>query len=76
MADFSKLALDGVQGLLQGNIEKAFTKVRKDIDAAGNYTPSGAVGVVWASPAPTTVSEALDRIAKAVSSGTSGPIGT
>jgi hypothetical protein len=38
------------------------------------YTPGAGYTAFWANPPPTTVQAALDRIAKAVSSGTAGPI--
>lgn len=65
MSDFSTLALDGAVGLLQGNVEAALSRVRKDVDAKtdGSYTPANAAD--WASPPPTTIAEALDRLAAA-----------
>lgn len=38
------------------------------------YTAAGSVGVEWAGAVPTTIKDALDRIAVAVAGGTSGPI--
>jgi hypothetical protein len=39
-----------------------------------SYSAGGSVGVEWAVSVPTTIKGALDRIAAAVASGTSGPI--
>lgn len=67
MADFSRRAMAGLQGLVQGDIEEAFTRVRKDLDSAGNYT--AAVAADWSGSPPATIAEALDRLAAAL-----GPI--
>lgn len=67
MSDFSRRVLPGIQGLVQGDIEEAFSSVRRDLDAAGSYSP--AVAADWSGTPPSTIAEALDRIAAAL-----GPI--
>lgn len=59
----------------QSDVERAIGQLRQDVpDLSSSYSPSGAVGTVWSGSAPTTIGEALDRIAAAVASGTSGAI--
>lgn len=41
---------------------------------AEEYAPAGAVGVVWETSAPSTIGEALDRIAAEVATLKAGPI--
>lgn len=69
MADFTRRALPGIQGLLQGDIEEAFNKVRGDVDGkqSASYTPATAGD--WAAPPPTTIQEAIDRLVAAVKAG-------
>lgn len=67
MSDFTRRALEGMGGILQGDLDEAFSSIRTDLDAAGNYAPARAAD--WQSPPPTTLAEALDRIAYHVSSG-------
>lgn len=72
MKDFSKRRVDPAVSRLQGDTERAVSSLRGDIDADA-YTPANAAD--WADPQPTTRAEALDRLAKAVAAGTSGPVG-
>ena len=69
--DFTRRALEGLGGILQGDIEEAFTKVRGDVDSkqSASFTPAGAVGTVWATSAPATIEEAINRLAHHISSG-------
>ena len=60
MSDFIRRPLEGLMGLVQGDIDEAFSKQRADIDS---YTPGLASD--WAAPAPTTVTDAIDRIVRA-----------
>lgn len=74
MSDFSKKNYGGDPriGSLQGDIERGLTSLRSSIDGLGGssvaYSAVGAVGVVWATSSPTTVEEAIARIAAVVAS--------
>lgn len=50
-----------VSAALQGDVERALVGVRADITAASTYAPGDPAS--WASPAPTTLADALDRLA-------------
>lgn len=77
MSDFSVKPYNAELAPLQGDIERAVTRLRNDL----KYTP--AEPSHWVSPLPTTFEEALDRIAAeintiktyaAVETGDIGPI--
>lgn len=50
----------------EGNFERALSRMREDLDGNAQpraYTPGDASD--WASPPPTTIQEAIDRLAAA-----------
>lgn len=56
----------GAMETAENNIERALSRMRSDLDGNAQpraYTPGDATD--WASPAPTTIQEALDRLAAA-----------
>lgn len=67
MSDFSKHSLGKGASILQGETERSVRKLRKsfeELDALGvAYVPADAAD--WVDPPPTTVAEALDRLAAA-----------
>jgi hypothetical protein len=64
VTDFSKRQLGGQFSGLQADIERAVGSVRRDV-AADRIAFSDTAGS-FASPGPTTIGEALERIAAAV----------
>jgi hypothetical protein len=75
------LEAGGLDPAAHGSLQRTFDGVRADIDAlaatAIAYTPGDATD--WVAPAPTTVQQALDRLAEEarrarVADGLSGPI--
>lgn len=70
MSSFSKSQMGGGAGRLQAEMERAFARLNAD---RVGYTPADAS--VWAGTPPTTLGEAVSRIALHVSSGAApGPI--
>ena len=67
MSDFIKRPIKGLMGLVQGDVEEAFSKQRKDIDSATTFTATTPAD--WTSPAPTTLSEAINRAVRAFVAG-------
>lgn len=51
---------------LEGNVQRALSQAQEAAEAAAAYTPADATA--WASPPPTTVQEALDRLAAVAAS--------
>lgn len=52
--------------VVEGNVDRALQRMRADLDASAqprSYTPANPGD--WASPPPTTIQEALDRLAAA-----------
>lgn len=69
MSDFSKSQMGGGAGRLQAEMERAFAR----LDAARiGYTPDDEA--VWAGTPPSTLAEAVSRIALHVSGAAVGPI--
>jgi len=66
MSDLPKRQYRGVADRSHADTELALSRVRAGIDAVdASIAYSPAAPGDWASPAPTTVSEALDRLAAA-----------
>jgi hypothetical protein len=68
VSDFSVRNIPGL-GQLQAEIERTTTKLAGRLDSAGDYTPGDPDK--WADPPPTSITDALDRLAKAIADGTS-----
>lgn len=60
MSDLQKRRLPGAIDRTHADIEAAFARQRTDLQTQA-YAPGGAAN--WTAPAPTTVTEALDRLA-------------
>lgn len=74
MTDFSRRNYRGGTPFagLQNDVERTVGNLRKDMTGSG--IPFESDGISFADPQPTTVGEAIRRIAAAVAAGASGPI--
>jgi hypothetical protein len=66
--DLPMRTLQGDSARLQRDVRDALGQLRVDVDRSSAYTPSTPADL--ASPAPTTIGDALDRLAAAGAAGT------